>query len=648
MSSLIKQNSWVAGEINPNLIEASNNEYYFASALKIENMYISKSQTLKRIPATKNLTYDDGLHQNFKNQLNLKYNGVNYIVIVADKFHIYTYDDSNNTLNYLFSIGDSDDINFTDYVTINNTIIFCYNQKYPKILYVDNTPPESVDSSFGDFVFLIQPTLDFNNFSYYDWDFDITSNSLTSSVLISSSNSNINVYDFVNDNFLNGTFTSIGIENGSATGSMRITEITNNEDNTVTVSGNTIYQMDESIYKGEAVVLQQPIFYIEEEAPKIVGYFDGRLYFGNTKSNPMLLAGSQLTSINNFDVGSGLSGEAIVYFINDTNSSELKYIVGHVGLFLHTDKNEHVVVPSTDYGITPSSFIVQKLSDYGAYEVKPIVYNNFLLFVDKTGNKVLRILSPSAGNFQTDEITKGMDIQKNIDILGVIDDELIDLKLLCFGSINDNKLNAVVTNGNVFGKTTLKLLPDESLVQRYYFCNVGKKTIMFVNNQNNTMRTLLFDNKLVGVSSYQTYGSGISYVAISDSYQYKNDSYFFIKQGERITTSEVSIIGNANPIYIQSMPLTYQSTDTWSVKSISFIYVSCYNSARFKVNNQNVAYPSLNNITSTDITLKTGNFKVPTFNKSFDDYQHIEIKSKEPYNVEITAYGFNIETNIIG
>ena len=39
---IIKTNSWVSGEINPDLVSASNNKLYYSSALRIENMYLTK------------------------------------------------------------------------------------------------------------------------------------------------------------------------------------------------------------------------------------------------------------------------------------------------------------------------------------------------------------------------------------------------------------------------------------------------------------------------------------------------------------------------------------------------------------------------------------------------------------------------------
>ena len=65
MTSLIKQNTWTMGEIDPQNTELVNNKLYFSSALDLQNVYISKTQLLKRLPTTQKITLSES-------QLNLK------------------------------------------------------------------------------------------------------------------------------------------------------------------------------------------------------------------------------------------------------------------------------------------------------------------------------------------------------------------------------------------------------------------------------------------------------------------------------------------------------------------------------------------------------------------------------------------------
>lgn len=647
---IVKQNSWVAGEINPNLTEDINNPLYLASALELFNVYITKTQTIKRFPSTESIEIPPA--PLFDNTYALKYQGVNYFIGSYSSsndyvYDLYKYDETNGGFVFLFSlsiIGLNESP--LDFVAFENKIILTFGNRRPLLLEIVNDQLTSQD-----FFFKNVPCLDINTIDYSQWTFGLSQPSTETIGIIEVRGSGCG--DLITNAWLEGMYYAKGQDTFDFIGQGKITELTRINADAINLTVDIISPLAQHpTLKGIGVILQQPVFTDVLGWPKVVSFFDGRLYFANTKTLPMLIAASRVNLINNFDVGKQLPAEAIAEIINDTSSSEIKHISGHIGLFIFTDSNEHVVIPSIDKGITPETFISQRLSDWGSNNIKPVIYSNSLLFCDKTNRKILKIDSSSANAFSVNEITKGMEISKNIDYFGVVDDKSVDVKLLSFGYKSDNVLSMVNLGVDAFGKTSYQVFPDEYVdIEKINFWKINNRSILSTITTSGANVVLSFTDKIVGqLNNVRDSQIGSTITFNFDNYLYStiNKDYIFIPSGTTITIpTDYDLVGFATNVNIRSIPLVYGNLSSWDTKRISYIFISYFRSARFKVNGKNIAFPTIEEIEQSATTLKTNYDKIPISANSNGKYNYIEVKSNEPHPIEIQAYGWSIRGTIM-
>lgn len=646
---IVKQNSWIAGEINPNLTEAVNNQLYFDSALNIENFYISKTQILKRPPSTEEINFDatDGI---YTDAATTKFAGISYEVVWAVSgadsiYTVYIFNESTKVLErqVTFTLV-AFNTQYVDFVTFDNKIIYTYPNRAPQILEVDSTDP----ATFRPFTFVNQPSIDFGIVDYSTFTFEVSS-ATNENFLVQVLGTGVTA--LIDDTWIGGMFFCLGDETSEFLGQGKIITRTPSGANELNFELDTLHIPSNQIYIGIAVILQQPIFFDSTEFPTVVSFFDSRLYFGNTKSLPMLVAGSRVNIVNDFNIGKGLPAEAIVYILNDASSSELKHIVGHIGLFLHTDSNEHVVIPSIEDGITPTAFIAQRLSDWGSNDIRPVIYNNFILFVNRLGRKILKIDSSSSNSFTVDEITKGMDITADINSIGVIDDPLVDVKLMAFTYADNPRINFVTLQEKVYGLSKYDYLPvGDTSISKIIFGQINNKSIILgISSTGAQIKSSLFTDVTTGLTQVTAYTSGSPFTFPVDTWLFDSvtNTYFFAKGGVSTEIpANFNFSGNAMNLFVKSVPLTYHNEDTWDRKEISYVFISYFNSSRFFVNGVGVAFPTVEEIAVNEAPPKTSYDKI-TSAAVPDKFVHIEITGNEPYNVEIQAYGWNVKPTII-
>lgn len=645
--SIVKQNSWLAGEINPDLTEASSNPLYFQSALTLENVYVSKSQTLKRIPSSSLVSFSPTPTSIYQDAITAKFEGDNYVIFWSDDgvFTSYIYDDLTEILTFVGTYDQQYTDKYVDYVTFDSRAIFTYTDRPP--LLIDFTETGANNATI--FNFINQPTLDFGDVDYSTFTFDVkVADTDTSEIEITGTNAGL----LFTDEWIGGMFFSIGTNTSDFIGQMKITSRTDGGNDLVTFEGDTLHELEKETFQGTAVVMQKPIFFDDTEYPRIVSFFESRLYFGNTKSLPMLVTGSRINLINDFNVGKQLPAESIVYILNDTSSSEVKHIVGHIGLFIYTDKNEHVVIPSIDGGITPTTFISQRLSDWGSNNIKPVIYDNTILFVDKVSRKILRINSASTNSFQVDEITIGMEIENDIFFIGVIDDTHIDDKLLAFGYTGNSEISLVNIGAETAARTRYQAYPSNNVdISSIIFASIDRSTLLLaVDGMGvNQVTVNSFTNDTSGLTSVRDVVVGSSFTPDANGYLFNEitEEYLFTPEGILVTVpTDFTKWGYLTILNIKSIPLTLQNQDSWDYKSVSYLFISYFRSARFLVNGSPVAFPTLTEISNPSPPLKTDYEKINRSTSS-DRFNYIEITSNEPYNIEIQAYGWSIVPTIM-
>ena len=581
----------------------------------------------------------------------MTYEGDSYLILnevvgVNTVFYTFKYDSSSNSFVLQTTHTHANvNIPFVDGIAIGKEAIFTFG--ISKMVIIDVT--DLTTEGFRLFEFINQPTMDFGDLNYSGFIFDVPDNA-TNADTIDVTVTGTNVVTLLIQEWVGGKFYSLGSNDEQATGEGKIKEVSDHTTYVVLVI-EVKYPFEKGKYAGSAVVLQKPVFYADDQQPSIIGYFDSRLYVGRTKERPLLLCASRVNIINDFDVGDSSSDYGFCYQLDsEDGSSQLNHIIGHIGLFLMTDKNELVVIPSIEDGITPTSFIAQKLSDWGSSEVAPAIYSNFLLFVTRTNRKIIKIDSASSNSFSNMDITQAMDIQEDITSIGIIDDELIDIKLCMYATENTKQIKLISLYNNGFGRTTFDFLSPQSTqtLKNVFIGQVGNKSLLIGKNDLNEPITALFTNLSTGLTNLvEVSGTTVTFDVDTYIWNSTENTYIFVPANTQTNLpSGYDYAGDRTTVYIRSIPLVENNPTSWSYKWISYIFVSYYQSSRFFVNGKAVAFPTTQEISMNEAPLKTDFIRI-NITQNSNRFKYIEITTSQPYPLNLQAYGWAIETSIM-
>ena len=648
---IIKQDSWLSGEINPNLVDANTNEKYYTSALNVENMYLTKSQTLKRMLSTEIVSNALSLSGNLVIS-SIYLDVISFFTVekltTTTEFKAYTYDSVTNN----FFLKDTQTLtvayDILDYVSFENKIILTVQDNKPLIIQYTITSGDISAFTVGDLPIISQPTLDFGEIDYSQWEFDFVTNAPASvnEQVRCTITKGVNLTNIFNDNdkWIGGSLYSLGDSTSNFLGYGKIVSIENLAATTADLIIDVKENFEIAKVKGSRVSLQQNIFFDDTEYPQRVGFFDGRLYLANTKSLPMLIAGSKINLINDFDAGKGLPAEAIVYILKDNTSSKINHVVGLKGLYIFSDTQEHLVLQAVDEGITPQNFISTKVSDFGTSLVKPKIYNDMVYTVDKTDRRIIAF--DSEGKIMI--VTEGMNIDEDITQLVVLDSKLMGIKALCFLYASGTFLNMIISTGQFHGLFKVSITPFKlvtlAIDDRGFIANIGNTT-----TSENGIFSISKD--VQGLTGYSD-KNNFTFPLAHDGFLYNNttQNYITITAGTTPTAEQLAesdIFGYKTNVFVKSIPWAGDKIAEYTYENVSSYYISYYNSSRFKVNGFTVAKDDISELASQSIVLKTGNEVIRSSN-SPRARRFIEITSDYPYDIEVLSYGVNMKNYIMG
>lgn len=141
--------------------------------------------------------------------------------------------------------------------------------------------------------------------------------------------------------------------------------------------------------------------------PRTVGFFQDRLIFAGTKTQPYVLWMSKTGDYNNFSVekasGTVTDDSAICLSFISRQQAEIKHICPASDLFVLTESNEWIV--SGGSTVTPSKCTNKAQTFRGCTEVEPISIGSRLIYVQKRSQTVRDM----AYSFETDSYD-GMDL----------------------------------------------------------------------------------------------------------------------------------------------------------------------------------------------------------------------------------------------
>lgn len=205
--------------------------------------------------------------------------------------------------------------------------------------------------------------------------------------------------------------------------------------------------------------------------PRTVGFFQDRLIFAGTKTQPYVLWMSKTGDYNNFSVekvsGTVTDDSAICLSFISRRQAEIKHICPASDLFVLTDSNEWIV--SGGSTVTPSKCTNKAQTFRGCTEVEPISIGSRLIYVQKRSQTVRDM----AYSFETDSYD-GMDLtllakhllrgKTIVDAAYMQDPDSrlyfvrSDGEIICLAYINDQKVYAwshIITKGKYLSVCTV-------------------------------------------------------------------------------------------------------------------------------------------------------------------------------------------------
>lgn len=123
--------------------------------------------------------------------------------------------------------------------------------------------------------------------------------------------------------------------------------------------------------------------------PKSATFYQGRLWFGGSRSRPQTLWGSVTNDFFNYDVGTGLDDEALDLTLDtdQVNAITAVYAGRHFQVF--TTGGEFSI---NDLPITPAKSAVRRQTLFGSSTIPPKSIDGSTIFVDRTGKSVREFL----------------------------------------------------------------------------------------------------------------------------------------------------------------------------------------------------------------------------------------------------------------
>lgn len=121
--------------------------------------------------------------------------------------------------------------------------------------------------------------------------------------------------------------------------------------------------------------------------PRSVEFFEGRLYFGGTRSRQQSLIASVVNDILQLDTGEGLDDDAILVTLNGRKLNAITGLFGGRSLQMFTTGGEFRYVKEQGTPITPGDAPVNQ-TQYGSAKIRPVSIDGATIFVQRNRKSI--------------------------------------------------------------------------------------------------------------------------------------------------------------------------------------------------------------------------------------------------------------------
>lgn len=435
------QTGFSRGEIAPEYYDRQDFDGWNYALKRARNVLITPAAVQVR-PGTQYIaTVNSNAALNYKMcKLDFSVTQVFYAVIYANtiKFYNYFTDSLEQTLTVSISDAQVTSIKTTFF---NLALIITNGAFTPQVVTFDAA--ESVGSQFSiaDYPYTNYPNYDFDPGAYDDSVFSLINGRTTgqNGTLTVSSGS----FTFSSD-FVGGQLTAIGSDQVSFAGTANITALDSSTQVTLYITS-TIGDDQTTLpltLNGTDIVLTQKAFTDDTGYPALAGGFQNRVLLASSSKVPTGWWASETGDGTSYDVGQGLATDAIVYSINESDTTKIYHVVNNQTIQFATNNGLYVFNQEYVGGLTPSNVNLLAVNKY-RYDssFQPIVYDGMTIGLIKGGQTLIGTQYTGAENYNNTNLSVlSAHLVNNPTVGCVWDGALINLPTMAFFVNSDGTL----------------------------------------------------------------------------------------------------------------------------------------------------------------------------------------------------------------
>jgi hypothetical protein len=376
--ALVNQNDFTHGEIDPRLLSKSNLALYGKSAQKLRNIFVTPMGAAQRRAGTLykadlGSVGDEIMYAEFI------YNDEITYLLIFTNLQIAVYRDGVFKVNIVSPWPGS--------LLPNLELKWAQTENIMTITHGDYAPHEL--SRGADDITWTLATATFKNLPGYDFKQNYDANEFKlSAVTVGKGRTLTSLNNIFDASYVGGYFQAYGKDLSDRLGVAKITAFSDAKNVTVEITSEFSAALT-SFISGSNVFLAEPAFSSIRGWPTSVTYYEGRKYFGGSKSLPHSVFGSVVDDFRNYDVGTGQDDDAVQETIGGHKIGIIKHILGDRSLQIFTSRGEYTVGQAEERAITPGTFSIKKQSSNGIENPRPIVLDNQTFFVKRGGKGVM-------------------------------------------------------------------------------------------------------------------------------------------------------------------------------------------------------------------------------------------------------------------
>lgn len=706
-TKMVRQTMFTTGEVDVINWKRTDIELYMTAAQSLLNMEVGTTGLAKKRKGTKfllDVTAQVTPHSKMYEFVDK--NGNYYIILLADQT-IYVYSDmegipytvvTHNPFNVVTLRGNQvvagdigmsliqtitsmpyldTEIPFVDY-SLSNDVLYLTHPKHPPArLYISDyttAPPTFAYQVLNIYPF---PAYDFGNINY---------NATTVTLAVAGSVLTIAFAGLPVDATYTNDWIGGQIVGGGATdiqpiGYAIITAVVQvGTTVTFTATVQIPFQTVGYATSGAQYSIRQPTWSATLGWPAKVNFYQNRLWLGNSPSLPTTIIGSQINSPVDFDVGTGLDTDAIIYTIGQNNSGAIQWINGGKQLEVYCLNNEFAAPQDQNIGLTPTTFSIRQQSSYGCSSLlKPVTYINDSYYASITGQAIINFhfngvgLTYQASNIsvasshlvnnpQRAMLVQGDDVSQDNFIYFLTAQGTMtsfqfanEVKLAALTPIdfNTNPLNEVfvkdivTVNNQLYllktymanGNTVIELMTDEFRMDSCLGTGMGTPT--------NQLSQITGLDKLNGYHAdivYENQDYGISLDVNGNPAPISGGScYVFNPNG---STGHVTV-GLLYSVALRPMYVYAGALEADYYKQIVRIYVDYYNSLDFEINGVTVPFQNFADIQLGLPLSPQTDTAVSSVTSGWNRFDTFTITQTSPFDLQITSIAYQIDAKII-